>query len=452
MPPPETTPRTMPQSTEAEVAVLGAILLNPTETLDMAMELLTPDHFYQRSHQIIFSTVGEMREKGEPIDTVTLTTRLKDQNKLEEVGGAYYLSKLSVAFPTTAHARFYINILREKRHLRQLIETCTTAIESAYESQHEVDRLMDQVETNVLRICEDQASKETSTIKEITEQVVLKINQIHENRGKLPGLSWCYRDLDKQTLGLKKGEMVVIAARPGIGKTALALNIAEKLVLDKKIPVGVFSLEMTAESLALRMACSEAKVNPYDLYHGGLTEEDLQKFARAAHLIGNSPLHIIAPPQMNILQLRASARRLVKRAHVELLIVDYLQLMIGTQTRNDNREREVASISNGIKALAKELDLPIIALCQVNRQAEQRDDRRPKLSDLRESGAIEQDADVVCLLTRDDAYDKESGTQLDGVKADLIIAKNRNGPTGEVSLTFLPKYTRFEDYSSLEAP
>lgn len=443
-------PRTMPQSVEAEVAVLGSILLNPSEALDLAIELLKPDHFYQRSHQIIFATLREMREKGQPIDTVTVTTRLKDLGQLEEVGGAYYLSKLSVAFPTAAHVRFYIDVLREKRQLRELIETCTTAIENAYEAQHDVDHLMDQVETRILTICEDQASKEGTSIKEIANQVVTNVNKIHENRGKLPGLSWGFRDLDEQTLGLRPAEMIVIAARPGIGKTSLALNVAERLALDKDIPVGVFSLEMTAESLALRMACSQARVNPWELYHGHAEGKTLQEFARAAYRIGNSKLHIIDTSQMNILQLRASARRLQRRVGVQLIIVDYLQLMVGSSgNRNESREREVANISNGIKALSKELRIPIIVLSQLNRQAE-REERRPKLSDLRESGAIEQDADIVCLLAREDAYDKETGTPQDAVEANLVIAKNRNGPTGEIKLTFLPKYTRFEDYSSME--
>ncbi|MDD2710126.1 MAG: replicative DNA helicase [Verrucomicrobiae bacterium] len=448
---PEQPSRSMPQSAEAEVAVLGSILLNPGEALDLCSGVLTPEHFFQRSHQIIYSILDEMQKKGEPIDTVSVSTRLKDAGKLEEIGGAYYLSKLSVAFPTAAHVRFYVDILREKHQLRQLIDTCTNAIDEAFKSQENVDGLMDRVETGILKICDDQAGKEALSIKEISERIVENVNRIHENRGKLPGLSWGFRDLNKITFGLRSGEMIVVAARPGIGKTSLAMNVAEKLVLNEKIPVAVFSLEMTAEQLALRLACSIARINVWDLYHGGVPDRMLQEFSRAAHVIGNSPLHIVDTSQMSIAQVRATARRLQKRSDIKMIIIDYLQLMVGNSSRADSREREVATISNGIKALAKELSVPIIVLSQLNRNVEQRDDRKPKLSDLRESGAIEQDADIVCLLSRKDAYEEGTGTPLEAIPAEVIIAKNRNGPVGEIPLTFFPKYTRFEDLSPHEA-
>ncbi len=449
MPTTEIAARMMPQSGEAEIAVLGSILLSPNETLDRCIELLSPEHFYQRSHQIIFSTICTMRGKNEPIDAVTVTTRLQDIGKLEEVGGAYYLSKLSVAFPTAAHSEFYINILKEKYLFRCLIEVSTLAIQRAYNSQDDVDKVMDQVETEILKICEGNIRKEIESIKEITDRVVSKVGESQENRGKLPGLSWGFRDLNKLTFGLRPAEMIVIAARPGIGKTSLALNIAERLVLEEKIPAGVFSLEMTSDQLALRMACSKAQVNMWNLYHGGVSEKSLQEFVRAAGMIGNSPLYIVDTPQISIAQLRASARRLKTRFGIQVLIVDYLQLMIGNSMgRNDNREREVAMISGGIKALAKDLNIPIIVLSQLNRQVE-REDGRPRLSNLRESGAIEQDADIVCLLTRKDAYDEDSGVSKKSIEADIIIAKNRNGPVGEIKLTFFPEYTRFEDFSGL---
>jgi replicative DNA helicase len=243
--------------------------------------------------------------------------------------------------------------------------------------------------------------------------------------------------------------MIVIAARPGIGKTSLALNVAERLVLDEKIPVGIFSLEMTSEQLALRMACAKAKINMWKLYHGGASERDLQEFVRGAGLIGNSPLYILDTPQISISQLRASGRRLKSRYNIPLLIIDYLQIMVsGGNSGRDNREREVAMISGGIKALAKDLNIPVIVLSQLNRQME-RDERKPKLSDLRESGSIEQDADIVCLMARKDAYDEETGKPEKAIEADLIIAKNRNGPVGEIKLTFFPEWTRFEDFAAL---
>ncbi len=441
--------RVMPQSSEAEIAVLGSILLSPGEALDRCIELLTPEHFYQRSHQIVFTTLCAMHAKSEPIDVVTVTTRLKDLGKIDEVGGAYYLSKLSVAFPTAAHVEFYIGILRDKYQLRKLIEVSTQAIRMAYEAQDEVEKVMDQVESDVLKICEGHVKKDIEPIREIADRVVSKVSEIQENRGKLPGLSWGFRDLNKLTFGLRPGEMIVLAARPGIGKTSLALNVAERLILDEKIPVGVFSLEMTADQLALRMACSKAKVNMWGLYQGGMSERHLQEFVRAAGMIGNSPLYILDTPQISIAQLRASARRLKARHGVQLLIIDYLQLMTaGGMGRNDSREREVAVISGGIKGLAMDLEVPVIVLSQLNRQME-RDERKPKLSDLRESGSIEQDADIVCLMARKDAYDEETGRPENAIEAEVIIAKNRNGPVGELKLTFFPEYTRFEDSTAV---
>ncbi len=437
--------RVMPQSTEAEVAVIGSILLSPTEALDRCMEALSPEHFYQRSHQIIYSTICTMRGKGEPIDTVTLTTRLKDIGKLDEVGGAYYLSHLAVAFPTAAHVEFYVKILMDKYQLRCLIEVATSAIQTAYNSQDDVEKVVDQVETDVLKVCEGNATQEIKMIKEIADSVVFKVREIQEGRGKLPGLSWGFRDFNKLTFGLRPAEMVVVAARPGVGKTSLALNVAEKLVLDEKIPVAVFSLEMTAEQLALRMACSKARVNMWHLYHGGISEKDIQDFSRAAGIIGNSKLYILDASQISIAQFRASARRLKSRFDIQLVIIDYLQLMTGGLTgRNDNREREVAMISGGIKALAKDLNIPVLVLSQLNRQPE-RDERKPRLADLRESGAIEQDADIVCLMANEGAYDDSGNGSDKAIAVDVVIAKNRNGPVGEIKLTFLREYTRFED-------
>ncbi len=441
--------RVMPQSEEAETAVLGSILLNANESLDRCLELLTSDHFYQRRHQIIFGVIETMAKKGEPVDAVTVTTRLKDFGKLEEVGGAYYLTELSGKIATSAHAEYFVGILRDKFQLRRLIEATTRSLEEAYTAQDDVERVMDRAEVEIFKICEDQVKKEIEPIKEITDRVVSKVVEIHEGRGKMAGLSWGFRDLDKQTFGLRPAEMIVVAARPGIGKTSLALNVAEKLVLDQRIPVAIFSLEMTAEQLALRMACSRARINQWHLYHGGISEKNIHEFSRAAGTIGNSPLYIMDSSQINISQLRAASRRLHKKHGIQLLIIDYLQLMGGGLLgRNDSREREVAMISGGIKALAKELNIPIIVLSQLNRQME-RDERKPKLSDLRESGSIEQDADIVCLLAREGAYD-EGGKPQPSVGADVIIAKNRNGPVGEIKLTFLADYTRFEDSSSAE--
>jgi len=443
--------RSMPHDADAEAAVLCSILINPNEALDYSLELLTVEHFYQRRHQTIFSALLNMHNQGDPISPPTLVTRLKDAGKLEEVGGPHYLSQLTSTLPTAAHFKFFITTLREKYHLRQLIEVASSVLEEAFDPRDKVENLMDRVETDVLKICDDDLRRDEVSIKEITERIIIKAGEIHENRGKLDGISWGFRDLNKFTFGLRPAEMVVIAARPGIGKTSLALNVAEKLVLEEKIPVGIFSLEMTAEQLALRMACSKARMNYWDLHQGGVNDAKLQEFSRAAGMIGNSQLHIIDTSRMNIVQLRASARRLKSREHIQILIIDYLQLMTGTDlNRNDSREREVAAISNGIKALAKDLSIPVLVLSQLNRQSEQ-EGTAPKLANLRESGAIEQDADIVCLLDhRDLPYEKESGKPLEAITAGVNIAKNRNGPVGEIKLTFFPKYTRFEDFSAAD--
>ncbi len=440
----------MPQSAEAEAAVLAAVLINPNETLGQCLRVLSPDHFYQRSHQIIFQICEGMFEKGEPIDVVTVTTRLKDAGRIEEVGGAYYLSKLSMSLPTTAHTEFYVGILREKFQLRRLIEAATRAIQSAYGAQDDVGQVVDQAEADILKVCEQESDKELENIKEITERMVSKVIESQKHRGKLPGLSWGFRDLNKLTFGLRNAEMIVIAARPGIGKTSLALNVAEKLSLDEGVPVGFVSLEMTAEQLALRMACSRARVDAWKLHEGSATPSQMQEFVRAATIIGKSPLYVLDSSQITIGQLRASARRLKARHGIKILMIDYLQLVLaGGGGRNDNREREVALISGGIKALAKELDIPVIVLTQLNRQME-RDNREPRLSDLRESGAIEQDADIVCLMARKDAVEEGTGDPSKAIVAEVHIRKNRNGPVGDLSLTFFPEYTRFEDCTSFE--
>lgn len=443
----EVAPRVMPQSSEAEIAVLGAILINPTEALDRCLEMLSVEHFYQRSHRIIFETMGAMRHRGEPIDAITVTTRLKDAGKIDEVGGPYYISRLSVAFPTAAHIDFFIEILKEKCQLRQLIEAATAAIHSAYNSQDDVGKVIDKVETDIFAIGDGDLRKDAEPIKVIADRVVANMVQMQESGHKTEEVQWGFRDLDDKTLGLRKAEMVVVAARPGVGKTALALNVAEKLILEQGKAVAIFSLEMTADQLALRMACSKARVNLQRLYRGSVDEKSLQEFSRAAKALGNSKLFILDTPQISIDHLRASARRLENREKIQIVIVDYLQLMAESGNRNDSRERQVAILSAGLKALAKELNIPVLVLSQLNREME-RGGRAPRLSDLRESGSIEQDADVVCLMNRQAAYDEETGRPEPAYPVDIVIAKNRNGPVGEIKLTFLAEYTRFEDFTA----
>jgi replicative DNA helicase len=329
-----------------------------------------------------------------------------------------------------------------------MIHTCTEVVGRVYDFEGEVDSLMDEVERDILRISESRVTGATNTIKELVRKAINQIEDFHQRQGMLTGVGTGFADLDKMTSGLHGGEMVVIAARPSMGKTSLAMNIAESVAIDQKLPVGVFSLEMTSESLVLRMLCSRSRVNLRNVREGFLAERDFPKLTGAAGKLANAPLFIDDSSGLSILQLRAKARRMHQQYDIKLFVVDYLQLLHSTARRAENRQQEIADISNGIKSLAKELNVPIIVLSQLNRELEREKNRKPRLSDLRESGAIEQDADVVGLLYKPSSDDDESGAapppEEDAVPVNLLIAKQRNGPTGDVNLTFLKSYTRFE--------
>ncbi|MDB6065267.1 MAG: helicase [Pedosphaera sp.] len=441
--------RLPPHSPEAEQGVLGCVLLSPNDCVGECVERFKAgaEVFYDLRHQTIFETLVEMYDQRQAIDIITVQQQLKNKQRLEEVGGLAYLNSLPDAVPSAANLKYYVDIVLEKFILRKMIHTCTEVVGRVYEHEGDVDGLLDEVERDILRISETRVEGKTDKIKELVKKAISTIEDYHQRQGMLTGVGTGFADLDKMTSGLHGGEMIVVAARPSMGKTSLAMNIAEHVAVEEKLPVGVFSLEMTSDSLVLRMLCSRSRVNLRNVREGFLAERDFPKLTGAAGKLASAPLFIDDSSGLSILQLRAKARRMSQQFGIKLFVIDYLQLLHSTARRAENRQQEIADISNGIKSLAKELDVPVIVLSQLNRELEKDKDRKPRLSDLRESGAIEQDADVVALLYKPAREEEDAGgggEEQDAVPVNLLIAKQRNGPTGDVHLTFLKSYTRFE--------
>ncbi len=443
--------RLPPHSPEAEQGVLGCVLLSPNECMGECIEKLKDagqQVFYDLRHQSIYEHLSAMYDAREAIDVITLQQRLKDKQLLEQIGGIAYLSQLQDSVPSAANLSYYLEIVQEKFLLRRMITTCTEVVGRVYDYEGDVEMLLDEVEKEILRINESRAQSTTSSVKELVGKAILTVENYFGRQGTLNGLGTGFPDLDRMTDGLHGSEMIVIAARPSMGKTSLAMNIVEHVVLEQNLPAGVFSLEMSAESLVLRMLCSIARVNLRSIREGFMSEADFPKLTSAAGRLAKAKLLIDDSAGLSILDLRARARRMHQQHGVKLFVIDYLQLLHSTSRRSqDNRQQEIADISNGIKALAKELKVPVLVLSQLNRELEKDKSRKPRLSDLRESGAIEQDADVVGLLYKPSAGDDEDGAQAeeaDGLPVNLLIAKQRNGPTGDINLTFLKSYTRFE--------
>lgn len=448
--------RLPPHSAEAEQGVLGCILLSPQECMGACIERFKRggEVFYDLRHQQIFNLLAEMYDEKEAIDLITVQQRLKDRGQLDAVGGIAYLSALVDAVPSAANLQYYADIVREKYLLRKMIQTCTGVVARVYDHEGEVEALLDEVERDVLRISEERVEATSRTIKDLVHKAINTIEEYHQRQGMLTGISTGFTDLDKMTSGMHGGEMIVIAARPSMGKTSLAMNIAEHVAIDARLPVGVFSLEMTSESLVLRMLCSRSRVNLRNIRDGFLAERDFPKLTGAAGKLANAPLFIDDSSGLSILQLRAKARRMFQQYGIKLFVIDYLQLLNSTSRRAENRQQEIADISNGVKALAKELSVPVIVLSQLNRELEKDRNRKPRLSDLRESGAIEQDADLVGLLYKPSSGEDDEGgggPEQDAVPVNLYIAKQRNGPIGDVNLTFLKSYTRFESAAKVDA-
>jgi replicative DNA helicase len=449
--------RLPPHSIEAEQGVLGCILLSPNDCMGECIEKLKPGHlvFYDLRHQTLFQTLLEMFDEKHAIDLITLQQRLKNKQHMEGVGGLAYICTLPDQVPSAANLQYYLDIVLEKYLLRKMVQTCTGIVGRVFDYEGEVDALLDEVERDILQISEDRVSGASATIKELVHRAISKIEEYHANQGMLTGLSTGFTDFDKMTTGMHPGEMIVVAARPSMGKTSLAMNIAEHVALELKVPVGVFSLEMTADQLVLRMLCSRSRVNLRNVRDGFLAERDFPKLTGSASKMTSAPLFIDDSSGLSILQLRAKARRMWQQSGIKLFVIDYLQLLHSTSRRAENRQQEIAEISGGLKSLAKELSVPVIVLSQLNRELEKRGPgERPRLSDLRESGAIEQDADLVGLLyreTKNKDGDEEVDMEQDAIPVKLYIAKQRNGPTGDVDLIFLKSYTRFESAAKVSA-
>ena len=442
--------RTPPHSVDAEQGVLGSMLISPRETIAECVEKINEEYFYVPAHRAIYNVLVELWNAGQAIDLITFTQVLRDRHVLDSIGGAAFVTSLFTFVPTAANVQYYLEIVRDKYILREIISASTESVRRAYEEQDEVNNLLDEVEQRIFAVGEDRFKGEMLSMKEQVMSTLESIEKLFGNKGAITGVSTGFRDLDKLTSGLHSSEMIVIAARPSMGKTALAMNIAEHAAIEVKLPVAIFSLEMSAQQLVQRMLCSRARVNLAKTRDGFLAEADFPRLTHAASKLAEAKIFIDDTAGLTILELRAKARRLKAQQDVRLIIVDYLQLLRSTSRRaQDNRQLEISEISAGLKGLAKELKIPIIVVAQLNRNPEIRTGSGkgiPRLADLRESGSIEQDADLVGLLVREEYYadSDEERTELEG-KAELIIAKQRNGPIGQVKLTFLKDFTRFED-------
>src|SRR5437588_397475 len=439
--------RTPPHSVEAEQGVLGSMLISPRDTIAECVEKINEEYFYVPAHQTIYTVLVELWNAGQAIDLITFTQVLRDRNLLESLGGASFVTGLFTFVPTAANVQYYLDIVRDKYILREIIAAATESVRRAYEEQDEVNNLLDEVEQRIFAVGEDRFNGQMLSMKDQVMGAIESIEKLYENRGGITGISTGFAEFDRMTSGLHPAEMIVIAARPSMGKTALAMNIAEHVAIESKLPVGVFSLEMSSQQLVQRLLCSRARVNLQKVRDGFLAERDFPSLTAAASKLAEAKIFIDDSAGLSILELRAKARRLKAQQNVQLIIVDYLQLLRSTSRRApDNRQLEISEISAGIKGLAKELKIPIIVVAQLNRQPEARSGGKPRLSDLRESGSIEQDADLVGLLVRPEIYEEDEEARAEKAgEAELIIAKQRNGPVGEIPLTFLKEFTRFED-------
>jgi len=431
-----------PQSVEMEQSVLGAILQD-NHALVRVLEILQERDFYQDAHRWIFQTMIDLFQDNVPIDVLTVTERLRKKGRFEAAGGAAYLVDLVEMIPTAAHVMYHAQVVREKAILRALIQTATTIVTESYEDAEDVDMLLDRAEQAIFEIGQRKTAAGFVRINTLLTGTFRRIEQLSERKELVTGIPTGFKDFDSRTAGLQPSDLIIIAGRPGIGKSTFGLNIAEHVGVRVRRPVAIFSLEMSKEQLVIRFLCSQAKVDSSKLRTGFLSREDWPILTKAAGILSEAPIYIDDAPAQSALDIRAKARRL--RAEVgdlALVIVDYLQLM-QARGRTENRQQEISGITRSLKALAKELNVPVIALSQLSRAVEQRKPPKPQLSDLRESGAIEQDADVVALIYRDEVYNPEDSAEK-GV-AEINIAKQRNGPTGVVRLAFRGEFTRFEN-------
>jgi replicative DNA helicase len=446
--------RKPPFSYEAELSVLGGMLLDP-DAIARIIEIVDDSMFYREGNRRLFRGMVRLWERNGVIDHVTLSEELKNAGDFETVGGAAYIAQLLDAVATSANIEYHAGIVREKALLRRLVEAATTIIQETYENQGEVDELLDNAEQKIFQIAQAHDRKGFVWIKEILWPTFEKIEALQANSSAVTGVPTGFADLDELTAGFQPGDLIIVAARPSMGKTAFILNIAQHAAISARKAVAFFSLEMSKEALVQRILCAEGRVDASRLRTGRLRDEEYAQLATAAGYLNTAPIYIDDSPAISVLEMRAKARRLkADRQDLELIVVDYLQLMRGSSSRSENRQQEVSEISRGLKAIAKELNVPVVALSQLSRAVESRPDKRPMMSDLRESGAIEQDADLITFLYRPEYYfgptDKD-GNSLEG-RAELIVAKQRNGATGVVNLMFFKEFTRFESYSPRHEP
>jgi len=437
--------RVPPQNIDAEQSVLGAMLLE-RDAIFRVMEFLKPDDFYRESHRIIYEAIIELAEGGSPVDLITVTDLLRDKGELEKVGGVTYVATLANLVPTAANAEYYARIVEEKSLTRSLISVTTRIASRGYEGADSPEELLDEAERSILELGQRRSTSTFTPIKDILVDTFENIEHVYNNRGKITGVPTGFIELDRMTNGFQRGDLIILAARPSMGKTAFAILVGQYAALKHQVPVAIFSLEMSKEQLVQRMLCSEAMVDAHKVRTGNLSDEDWSKLSEAARYLSRAPIYLDDTGASTVREMRSKARRLKAEKGLGLVIIDYLQLMSGGK-RTENRQQEIADISRNLKGLAKELGVPVVALSQLSRAVESRTDKHPMMSDLRESGSIEQDADLIMFIYRDEYYNQESEKK--GI-AEIIIAKQRNGPVGTIELGFFREFTKFVNLAKRE--
>ncbi|BDU50962.1 replicative DNA helicase [Haliovirga abyssi] len=436
----------IPFNLEAEESIIGGILIKP-DALSKVVDIIAPDDFYKGAHRIIYDEMLKFYEKGEVIDSLLLAERLKKQDKLEQIGGEETLYTLAEAVPTAANIFNYAKIVKEKSTLRKIINVGTKIVEIAYEGYEEVDQILDKSENMIFKIAQNKENKEVVSVKDLVDEEFKRLETVYANKGEVTGISSGFTEFDRMLSGFHPSDLIIIAARPSMGKTAFALNLALNAGVHEDKGVLIFSLEMSNSQIFQRLIAADARVQLNKIRNGFLQPEEWQKLGISTGRLAESPIYIADVPNVTVMEIRTIARRLKAENKLDMILIDYLQLISGRSGGGESRQQEISEISRSLKGLARELDVPVIALSQLSRAPEQRSDRRPMLSDLRDSGAIEQDADAVIFLYRDDYYNEDS--ELKGI-AEIIIGKQRNGPVGTVHLRFFNEITKFENYTMRE--
>lgn len=433
--------REYPHDIEAERSLLGSMLISNDACIEI-MSLASKDDFYLDSHRILFEAMYAIHQMNNPVDVTTITSYLLDKNQLDKIGGVEYLLQLSESVPTTAHSQYYLKILNEKSLLRKLIQESTQIIESAYSDIENINDFIGDAEKNFLNVTRDRNAGEFKNVKSVIQNVTDRLIMLQKTDGRVSGVKTGYYDLDKLTSGFQKGDLIILAARPSVGKTAFALNIAYNVSYKSDEAVAVFSLEMPAEQLIQRIICAAGSLNAESLRSGSILRENNERYYAAAEKVGKCNLYIDDTPGIRVGEIAAKCRRLKREQGLKMIVIDYLQLISGPANSRESRQQEVSDISRQLKMIARELEVPVLALSQLSRSVEKRDNKRPVLSDLRESGAIEQDADIVSFIHREDYQDPKKEAETQGA-TDIIIAKHRNGALADIRLVFLKQYSRF---------